>query len=249
MVQDSISAGGTVSQNAIKQLNNIFSKYHIATGLAILFHVIGFTGIMFGNRDYFISTTPFNLLLMFVLLLWTQPDKNKWFWLFVAACFAVGVAVEIIGVNTAALFGYYHYETALGLQVKNVPLLIGVNWFIIIYCSGIAVHSLLTKIISTLPEDAPKTATTLRALSVIVDGATLAVVFDWLMEPVAVKLNYWKWEGDGSIPVYNYVCWFAVSIVLLALFHYSNFGKRNKFAVNLLLIQVMFFLLLRTFMK
>lgn len=230
-------------------MNTIFSKYHIATALAILFHVIGFTGMMYGNRDYFISTTPFNLLLMFALLIWTQTEKNKWFWIFLISCFSIGVLVEVIGVNTGLLFGKYHYESALGVQLKNVPLLIGVNWFIIIYCCGISVHTLLTKIISTLPTDAPKTATLLKALSLIVDGATLAVIFDWLMEPVAVKLNYWKWDGDGLIPVYNYVCWFVVSSLLLALFHYSNFGKRNKFAVNLLLIQVMFFLLLRTFMN
>ena len=63
-------------KNVIKKLSNLFSKYHIAAGLPFSFHVIGFTGIMFGNRDYFISTTPFNLL-MFVLLLWTQPDKTN----------------------------------------------------------------------------------------------------------------------------------------------------------------------------
>lgn len=36
----------------------------------------------------------------------------------------------------------------------------------------------------------------LKALSVIVDGATLAVFMDQVMEPVAVQLGYWKWNGD-----------------------------------------------------
>ena len=77
------------------------------------------------------------------------------------------------------------------------------------------------------------------------DGATLALLFDWLMEPVAAQLGYWKWAGE--IPFYNYLCWFIVAIVLLALFHFSRFNKQNKFAVHLLMIQVMFFLLLKTF--
>jgi bisanhydrobacterioruberin hydratase len=87
----------------------------------------------------------------------------------------------------------------------------------------------------------------LKAISVIIDGATLAVFFDWLMEPVAVQLGYWKW--NGAIPFYNYLCWFMVSIVLLTAFHLLKFNKQNKFAVHLLMIQVLFFLLLRTFLN
>ena len=230
-------------------MNNQFSKYQIATAIAILFHAIGLTGILFFPRNFFINSTPFNLLLMFVLLVWTQGEKNTWFWIFLISCFITGVGVEMIGVNTGALFGNYEYGNVLGTQLKNVPLLIGVNWFIIIFCSGIAVNTLLMKMINSLPADASPRSTTLKALSVTVDGATLAVIFDWLIEPVAVKLNYWHWNGNGSIPLYNYICWFLVSILLLVVFHVCKFEKQNKFAVNLLLIQVMFFLVLRTFMN
>lgn len=224
-----------------------FSKYQVATSLAILFHIIGLTGILFFDKDFFIRSTPVNLLLMFTLLIWTQTEKNKFFLIFLFVCFLTGVGVEIIGVNTAALFGNYNYGDVLGFKIMNVPLIIGVNWFIIIYCCGISVHTLLLKITNRVPETV--TSPALKALSVIVDGATLAVFFDWLMEPVAVKLNYWQWKGDGSIPFYNYFCWFIVSIFLLAIFHYCKFEKQNKFAVNLLLVQFMFFLLLRTFMN
>ena len=225
------------------------TKYQVATAIAILFHAIGLTGILFFNRDFFIQTTPFNLLLMFVLLVWTQFERNTWFWIFLAACVVIGISVEISGVNTGLLFGNYQYGAALGIKLKNVPLLIGVNWFIIMYCCGVAVHTLLMKIINGLPADAAPRSKNLKALSVIVDGATLAVLFDWLMEPVAVKLNYWIWNGNGTIPFYNYVCWFLVSILLLLVFHFGKFEKQNKFAVNLLLIQVMFFLILRTFLN
>ena len=230
-------------------MSNQFSKYQIATAIAVLFHAIGLTGILFFKRDFFIHSTPFNLLLMFVLLVWTQERKNTWFWIFLITCFITGVGVEMIGVNTGVLFGDYRYGNVLGIQVKNVPLLIGVNWFIIIFCSGIAVNTLLMKIINNLPEGVNPRSTTLKALSVTVDGATLAVIFDWLIEPVAVKLNYWHWNGNGAIPIYNYICWFLVSILLLVVFHFCKFEKKNKFAVNLLLIQVMFFLVLKTFMN
>ena len=226
-----------------------FSKFQVATAIAVLFHTIGITGLLFFDKKFFLQSTPVNLLLMFVLLVWTQKEKNIYFFLFLATSFCVGVVVEIIGINTGILFGDYTYGNVLGYKVQNVPLLIGINWFITIYCSGISIHTLLMKAINRISADTGKNPMALKALSVIIDGATLAVFFDWLMEPVAVKLGYWSWNGDGSIPLFNYFCWFLVSILLLTLFHFTKFNKQNKFAVNLLLIQLMFFLILRTFLN
>jgi putative membrane protein len=228
---------------------NRFTKFDIATAIAVLFHTIGLVGLLYFDKDFFLAATPINLLLSFALLIWTQTGKNTYFFLFALICFAVGIVVEIIGINTGILFGDYTYGKVLGPKLQNVPVLIGVNWFIIIYCSGISIHTLLMKAINRIAADTGKTPMALKALSVIVDGATLAVFFDWLMEPVAVKLGYWVWNGDGSIPMFNYICWFVVSLVLLTVFHFAKFNKQNKFAVNLLLIQLMFFLLLRTFLK
>jgi len=227
---------------------NKFSKYEVATAIAVLFHVIGLTGILFFDKGFFIRSTPFNLLLMFVLLFWTQEGKNKYFILFLALSFIIGVAVEIAGVNTGMLFGDYHYGEVLGYQLAKVPLIIGINWFIIIYCCGVSIHTLLFKELSRVVAEGGKKPPVLKAISVIVDGATLAVFFDWVMEPVAVKLGFWEWKGSDGIPVYNYFCWFGVSLLMLAIFHFLPFSKNNKFAINLLLIQVMFFLLLRTFL-
>jgi bisanhydrobacterioruberin hydratase len=226
-----------------------FTKFEIATAVAVLFHSIGLIGLLFFDKTFFLAATPFNLLLSFALLMWTQTGKNSHFILFLAACFIVGIIVEVIGVNTGYLFGDYTYGNVLGAKIKNVPVLIGVNWFLIVYCCGISIHTLLMKAINRIAADTGKTPMAMKALSVIVDGATLAVFFDWLMEPVAVKLGYWVWNGDGSIPMFNYICWFVISLLLLMVFHFAKFNKQNKFAVNLLLIQLMFFLLLRTFLK
>ena len=225
-----------------------FTKFDIATAVAVLFHTIGLIGLLFFDKTFFLAATPINLLLSFALLIWTQTNKNLFFFLFLIACFAVGIAVEIIGINTGLLFGDYTYGNVLGPKVQNVPLLIGVNWFLIIYCCGISINTLLMKAINRIAADTGKNPMALKALSVIIDGATLAVFFDWLMEPVAVKLGYWQWLGNGEIPLLNYICWFLISIILLFIFEKLAFSRQNKFAVNLLLIQAMFFLLLRTFL-
>ena len=226
-----------------------FTKYEMATAIAVLFHAIGLVGILFINKDFFVQVTSVNILLMFTLLVWTQKEKNSDFLIFIAAVFFLGFTMEVIGVNTAVLFGKYRYGNALGYKFKDVPLIIGINWFVIIYCCGISIHTLLMKAINRIAADTAKKPMVLKALSVIIDGATLAVFFDWVMEPVAVKLGYWQWEGNGPVPFYNYFCWFMASILLLTLFHFSKFNKQNKFAVNLLLTELMFFLLLRTFLN
>ena len=228
---------------------NRFSKYQIATGIAIFFHAIGLVGILFSENNFFIQSTPFNLLLSYFLLVWTHPEKNKSFYFFIGIVFIVGFLSEVVGVNSGLLFGEYHYSKILGIQLFQVPILIAVNWFIIIYCSGIGTHVLLNKVINRVVKDYNEPSLKLKAMSVIFDGASLAVLFDWLMEPVAIKLGFWTWGGDGSVPFYNYFCWLLISILLLTIFNFFNFRKENKFAVNLLLTQALFFLILRTFLK
>lgn len=224
-----------------------FSKNQIATGIAVIFHIVGIIGILFLNRDMILSLTWVNLLLMLSLLIYTHPERNGPFYFFMVICMCTGIGVELLGTKTGWLFGSYTYGNVLGPGVQNVPFIIGVNWFIVIYCCGITIQTILNRLLDRLSEQTGTERLALRAASMIIDGATLAVFFDWIMEPVAMKLGYWNWEGS-EIPLYNYVSWFVVSSALLAVFHYAKFKKQNKFAVNLLLIQMMFFLLLRTFL-
>jgi putative membrane protein len=82
--------------------------------------------------------------------------------------------------------------------------------------------------------------------SIVIDGALLAVFFDWILEPVAVQLGYWSWAGN-DIPLLNYASWMGVSMVILLFFYFFRFPRHNLFAIHLFMIQVMFFLLMRNF--
>ena len=221
-----------------------FSRYQTATAIAILFHLIGLAGILFIDKDLFVQATWMNMLLMLGLLIYTQRQTNSYFFIFMFTCFTAGFAVELIGTQTGLLFGNYSYGDVLGWKISGVPLIIGINWFIIMYCCGITILSVFNRLTSNLAEpEKPKPI--LRMASVVTDGAMLALFFDWVMEPAAIELGYWSWK-DGEIPMLNYVCWFIVSAILLMIFHICKFDKQNKFAVNLLLIQFMFFLVLRS---
>jgi len=48
----------------------------------------------------------------------------------------VGFGVEVLGVKTELIFGSYHYGESLGYKWLSVPLLIGVNWCMLLYCTS-----------------------------------------------------------------------------------------------------------------
>jgi bisanhydrobacterioruberin hydratase len=224
------------------------NKVHIASAIAIFFHAIGFVG-MFFYKEFFIATTPLNLLLMFGLILYTQTKINIQLIIFFIVCFAVGIYVEVVGTSTGLLFGNYSYSKNLGPAFKNVPLVIGINWCIIMYCCGAAVHVIFAKLSAKVKEiTGSETSSILQTFSVVTDAALLAVFFDFVLEPAAIKLGYWQWLDDGSVPAYNYMCWFIISVVLQLVFSLLKFDKQNKFAVHLLMIMSLFFLLIRTFL-
>jgi bisanhydrobacterioruberin hydratase len=229
-------------------LKYLKSRYQIATLIAVLFHLIGLIGIVVFKNPFFLNATPVNLLLMFGLILYTQQKINLHFILFFLLCFVVGFAAEIAGTSTGLLFGKYEYGKTLGPAYKNVPFVIGINWFIIMYCCGIAVNFLLEKASVKLAEMTGAPTPAARLFSVMSDGAMLAVFFDWIMEPAAVKLGYWQWLGTGEIPTYNYLTWFIISAAIMTVFALLKFDKKNIFAVNLLMIMMMFFMLVRTFL-
>jgi putative membrane protein len=62
---------------------------------------------------------------------------------------------------------------------------------------------------------------------------------DVLIEPVAVDLGFWSWQG-GDIPWTNYLCWFVVSLPMQWIC-FSWHKENNLLAGWLLLMQLLFF--------
>lgn len=224
-----------------------YTRHEIASTIAIVFHAIGLAGILFYDKTLFASFTAYHILLMCALLLYSLKKLTFPFIVFLVACFFIGYFVEYIGISTGWLFGNYTYGNSLGIKVKEVPLIIGLNWFVIVYCCGITAHTIYRRLIGSLGMENAVLKKGLHHFSLAFDTALLAVFFDFIMEPAAIKLGYWEWQS-GIIPTFNYACWFLISFILSALFQGFKLDRHNKFAVHLLLIQFMFFLILRTFL-
>lgn len=203
-------------------------KKNVSIAIIILFHIIGIIG--FSNEpltEIFKLLVPFHLLLMLFVVLWNNESWNKNFYYFFGIVFLVSFLVEMTGTNTGLIFGEYTYGATLGLKLWNTPLMIGVNWFLLVYGVGAALQYLKhqNKYISTAI------------------GASILVILDSLIEPIAIKFDYWQWL-DNKVPLQNYVAWWLLSYVFVLIFNRLHFNKQNFVAVILLIVQFLFFILL-----
>lgn len=210
-------------------IRRIFSeKTYSSIALIVIFHIVGIIG--FANEPLvhiFKRLVPFHLLLMLGIVLWNNQSWNKNFIIFSVIVYVGSFFIEMLGTNSGLIFGEYAYGKTLGYKVWNTPLMIGVNWFILVYSMG----SLLTRFKLT------------NQLLFAGIGATVLVALDVLIEPIAMRFDYWQWTGY-EIPIQNYVAWWAVAFIFMLIFNRLHFNKQNIVAVSLLIIQFLFFILL-----
>jgi putative membrane protein len=204
-------------------------RLFVNTIILVVVHLAGIIGISFTHYcGLFLQLSSFNLLLSTVLLFLNHKDFSKSFYIFCVTIFLAGFFIEVFGVHTRMIFGdYSYYGSFLGLQFLNVPLIIGINWLVLIYTIGSILNNLRTSIF-------------IKSIS----GATALVILDFLIEPVAIKYNFWDWY-EGFVPLQNYIAWFIVSFAFLIFFYKLHFNKENPLAKALFIIQLVFFTLLR----
>jgi uncharacterized membrane protein len=57
----------------------------------------------------------------------------------------------------------------------------------------------------------------------------IAMLYDAVLEPFATRVKgYWQWVGTGAVPLQNYVAWFLIASVLVALFAPTSAGRLRR---------------------
>ncbi|HMM11021.1 MAG TPA: carotenoid biosynthesis protein [Bacteroidales bacterium] len=194
--------------------------------LLIAVHIVGTITILLGYTDSLMHLTPYNLLFCSALLVYNaeKPDASYVLWFLI--CAVGGFLLEAIGTATGLIFGSYIYGNGMGIRVLSVPLMIGLSWSVLVFSTSAillpyGLHWVLRSII----------------------GALLMVGYDILLEPVAMRFDFWDWEG-GVIPLQNYVAWFVIGLMMQLGVNWFVKPLKNRMALYIFIIQALFFALL-----
>ena len=203
-----------------------WTKVNFVIILLFILHFVGGVALSMDSvKSMFLMLTPFNLILTFGLLIWGNKDFSFNFFKVISILFLIGFFVEVIGVYSGLLFGEYHYGKTLGFQFLSVPLIIGVNWVLLVI-SSFAVSSYFVS----------------NSIFKVVLSSIIMVLLDLMIEPVAIRLDFWHWQAE-VIPLQNYLMWFLVAFLMNWILTFNRFKFNVKLGFGLLISQVLFFTL------
>ncbi|RKU18107.1 hypothetical protein C6500_13890 [Candidatus Poribacteria bacterium] len=139
--------------------------------------------------------------------------------------------IEWLGVRTGQIFGSYLYGQTLQPSIGDVPISIGSAWFVMLVASTAVAQKI-----------APKSLADGFRFKIASLVALLMVCFDLLMEPAAVKLDYWTWMND-RIPLRNYLAWFGLSFIFAIIGLHTGLFRRvlPRIAVHFYFSQLIYF--------
>lgn len=122
---------------------------------------------------------------------------------FLAVVIPVSFAAEVLGVHTGLPFGNYSYSDQLGWKLFDVPVLIPLAWFMMMYpCWLIA------------------TAMHKKPLFQIGIAAWLMATWDLFLDPQMVNEGFWVWHTSTGtttqIPLSNFFGWLITAAVVFS---------------------------------
>ncbi len=222
-------------QTRLNKLTNYF--------LVIIFSV-GLIGHIF-LLELMKNLTPITLFIvnsvvLFVFLKNQNDLARKKAIVILSIIFLITLLIEIIGEKTGAIFGKYSYGNVLSyniFEIFNVPLIIGFNWVMVI----LSATALSSKLIANIYQQIPATG-------------FIAVAFDYVLEPVAMQLDYWVWLDkyalkSNEVPIENYFAWFIISSIFALVIKKFNLNLKGNFLMYYFFGQLFFFQLLNLFMR
>jgi uncharacterized membrane protein len=190
----------------------------------VIFYTVGLVLNFFSlTRPLFIYIVPYTLLIVTAVVFFFHKEWNLKTVIVLLFIFSSGVLIEIIGVSTGKVFGLYNYGRTLGLKVADVPVIIGLNWVILVYSS----NAIVSKITS-------------KSLVKITVASMLMVIYDLVLERAASLMNMWEFK-NACPPFRNYFMWFVLSLIFQSAMELFKLNTENKPARALFVIQFLFF--------
>ncbi len=203
-------------------------RKHILLIVLTTFYLFGIAGHLWNKTlPFVLSMTPLVLLAFALIILVPTVRDDRKMLLWFPLTYAVTFALEAVGVATGLVFGPYHYGTTLGPKLLGVPLIIGANWVIVVL-GALRLSERLT----------------VRPITSALIAAALATGFDWVLEPVAIRLDYWTWHTT-DIPLQNYAAWFITAAIAAYIYRILKIRTKTILPAWYFIVQAVFFAVLR----
>lgn len=198
----------------------------------LIFYAVGIFGMLVPSLfPLFIKLVPFALILSFLFLTLFHRKIDQKSGLIFFVIYILAFAFEVAGVNTGLFFGDYTYGGSLGIKLFNTPIIIGLNWLLLVYITSSVFERF--KMLNLVK---------------IVLASALMVGYDFILEQVAPRLDMWKFKND-DIPFQNYLAWFILSIVFHSLIKVFKINTENRLSLIIFNSQLVFFVLLAILLR
>tara|TARA_B110000459_G_scaffold200652_1_gene249586 strand:- start:3546 stop:4172 length:627 start_codon:yes stop_codon:yes gene_type:complete len=198
-------------------------KEKIIIAVLAIWHLVGIIGFHSDFFYLFSILTPLNMMLSFWVLYVTSKKSEKLKAILLLTYF-IGLAVEVIGINTGIPFGTYVYLEGLGPKIMDTPWVMGLNWVVVSWAAVQCASYFSTQ--SKLYK---------WAISIVI-----MLIIDLVMEPVAPDLRMWIFAGSGP-GLMNYLGWALTSAVIQILLVREVDNHKNHTALAIILLQIIFF--------
>ncbi|WP_340113035.1 carotenoid biosynthesis protein [Maribellus mangrovi] len=193
----------------------------------VVFYGVGIIGLSIpATYPIFTKLTPLALLLSTVAMAFFHRTYSEKALAFFGVIYLIGFGVEVIGVNTKLIFGHYTYGSGLGPKLLETPLIIGVNWLLLVY----AANSVIERFVS-------------NRFGVILLAGLALVGYDLILEQAAPLIDMWSWQNN-TVPVQNYLAWLVLAVLLSGVLLFSGVPVKNRLAPVILSCQTLFFIVL-----
>ena len=184
------------------------------------------------------TTDPLLLVLNGILLysIYRRHGDRTLLW-WCASAYLFTFILEVVGVTTGAIFGVYTYGETMWAQVLDVPVVIAFNWCIL----TLACNEVVVRVIGR-PTPGGKLFL-LRSVLAAAAAGVLTALYDVIIEPVAISLDYWSWAA-GDIPLQNYLAWAAIAFLISLPLYLLRIRFRSPLLIIYFLAQLFFFAVL-----
>jgi len=143
--------------------------------------------------------------------------------------------MEWLGSHFGVPFGHYYYTNQLGPLIMDVPVVIPIQWFNVIYVCYVMTNIVLTRDDESEAEMSSVSLMAPRILATSVVVGLFMVSWDLINDPYMVGLGSWVWTDPAEflglsldgIPLSNFLGWFLTSALTVLLFDLYRYRGRK----------------------